>query len=160
MRHQDRIYSYIVALVPNRADADDLFQEVGLVLWRKFEEFTPGTQFQAWACRIALNKVMNHRKRMSRSPLKFCDEFIDVVAREHVAKSDLWEDRNRALIGCLQRLADDDRLLLRRCYQPDTTVLEVANELQKKADTLYKRLSRLRKRLLSCIARATSGNIQ
>ena len=38
-RHQSEIYAYIFAIVRNWEDADDLFQSVCLVLWRKFESF-------------------------------------------------------------------------------------------------------------------------
>ena len=36
-RHQSELYAYIFAIVRNWEDADDLFQSVSLVLWRKFE---------------------------------------------------------------------------------------------------------------------------
>ena len=39
--HQSELYGYIFAVVRNRADADDLFQSVCVVLWRKFESFQP-----------------------------------------------------------------------------------------------------------------------
>ena len=41
-RHQSQLYGYIFALVRNREDAADLFQSVGLILWRKFDSFRPG----------------------------------------------------------------------------------------------------------------------
>ena len=153
MAHQDRIYSYIVTLVPNRADADDIFQEVGLVLWQKFADFKTGTQFAAWACRIAHNKVLNCRKGQARSPLNFSDEFLELVASEHLAKSDLWEDRHKALAVCLEKLADKDQQLIERCYQAASTTKQVAEELDQPVDTVYKRLARLRKQLYECIDR-------
>ena len=58
-----RIYTYILTLLPNRTDAEDVFQDVSALLWEKFHEFTPGTQFGAWACRIAYFKALKHRSR-------------------------------------------------------------------------------------------------
>ena len=54
-----RIYTYILTLLPNRTDAEDVFQDVSVLLWEKFPEFTPGTQFSAWACRIAYFKALS-----------------------------------------------------------------------------------------------------
>ncbi len=51
--HSRRIYTYLLTLLPQRADAEDVFQEVGTLLWEKFCDFTPGTNFAAWACKIA-----------------------------------------------------------------------------------------------------------
>ena len=44
-RYQSELYGYIFAVVRNWEDADDLFQSVSLVLWRKFESFRPDSNF-------------------------------------------------------------------------------------------------------------------
>ena len=38
--HTSQILAYIDALLLNRSDAEDLFQETCLVLWQKFDEFS------------------------------------------------------------------------------------------------------------------------
>jgi RNA polymerase sigma-70 factor (ECF subfamily) len=40
-----RIYAYIRTLVPNQADAEDVFQETSKVLWEKFADYEIGTDF-------------------------------------------------------------------------------------------------------------------
>ncbi|MBN1910394.1 MAG: hypothetical protein JW818_11685 [Pirellulales bacterium] len=57
-----RIYGYVLALTSNYADADEIYQEVGMTLWEKFDQFTPGTSFQAWARQVALYKVRNFQR--------------------------------------------------------------------------------------------------
>ena len=59
LAHQARIYAFIVTLLGNRSDADDVLQETGITLFQKFSTFQPGTDFLAWACRVAKNKVMD-----------------------------------------------------------------------------------------------------
>ena len=56
-RHQHRILAYIYTLVPNRADAEDLLQDTAVLLWEKFAQFELGTDFIAWACRVAFLKI-------------------------------------------------------------------------------------------------------
>ena len=60
--HGQRVYAYLLTLTSNRADADEIFQEVGITLWEKFDQFESGTSFQAWARRVALNKVRSFRQ--------------------------------------------------------------------------------------------------
>jgi DNA-directed RNA polymerase specialized sigma24 family protein len=43
-RYQSELYGYIFAVVRNWEDADDLFQSICVVLWRKFESFRPGSE--------------------------------------------------------------------------------------------------------------------
>jgi RNA polymerase sigma-70 factor (ECF subfamily) len=47
VRYQSRIYGFIRSLVVHRDDAEDLLQETASVLWRKFGEFRPGSDFLA-----------------------------------------------------------------------------------------------------------------
>ena len=47
--HQSRLYGFLFALVGNREDADELFQETSLTLSRRFDTFQPGSNFYAWA---------------------------------------------------------------------------------------------------------------
>ena len=45
MRHQNRIFAYILTLVPHGADAEDIMQETASVAWEKFGTFKEGTDF-------------------------------------------------------------------------------------------------------------------
>ena len=63
--HQRKLYSFILSLLRNPSDADDVLQETNLVLWQKCNEFEPGTNFGAWAFRVAQFQVMAHRKKMA-----------------------------------------------------------------------------------------------
>ena len=62
MRHERQIFAYIYTLLPNRHDAEDILQETCLTIYDKFAEFTQGTDFLAWAMRIAWWKVRAARQ--------------------------------------------------------------------------------------------------
>ena len=53
MEHQRELYAFILSMLPNLTEADDVLQETNMVLWRKREEFEPGTNFGAWARTVA-----------------------------------------------------------------------------------------------------------
>ena len=52
-RNARRIYGFIMTLVFNHHDAEEVFQNTNVVLWNKFADFQPGSNFFAWASRIA-----------------------------------------------------------------------------------------------------------
>src|SRR5690606_9661712 len=83
--HERRIYAYILSLVPNWADADEIFQETNVRLWRDFAEFEPGTNFAAWAIRVAYYQVLTWRKRAARDQLIFDDDMVQSIACRHEA---------------------------------------------------------------------------
>ena len=83
-RVQRKLHAFIWSLVRSGADADDILQETNLVLWRKSDEFEPGSNFDAWAFRIAQFQVLAFRKRQQRSKLHFDDELVEALALEAV----------------------------------------------------------------------------
>ena len=40
--HRRRLYQFILSLVPNVQDAEDVLQETNIILWRKFGGYQPG----------------------------------------------------------------------------------------------------------------------
>src|SRR5262245_34313992 len=74
LQNRRRLYAYILTLLPNRADADDVLQEASLVMWDKFDERQPPEDFAAWGCRVAYFKVLDFYKKSQRSRVRFSQE--------------------------------------------------------------------------------------
>ena len=151
-RHQRQIFSYIYVLVPNRADADDLLQETSLVICEKFQDFTPGTDFVAWACQIAYWRVRYSRQKFARSKIVFDQDIVDVVASTAGEMAAELDERHEALGQCLQRLHPRDRELITARYEPGGSVEAAARRSGRTRQTAYKALARLRKLLLDCVS--------
>ena len=66
-----RIYAHVLSLLPNWADADEVFQKTCILLWQKFDEYEPGTNFRAWAFRVAYYKVLQLRQQRQKNVLAF-----------------------------------------------------------------------------------------
>ena len=47
MENERRIYAYILTLLGNGADAEDVLQETSIILWDKFAEFQPNPAIPA-----------------------------------------------------------------------------------------------------------------
>ena len=158
-RHQRRLYLYILSLLPNPVDAEEVLQEANLVIWAKFSEFKSGSNFLAWACQIAYYEVLKAREKKRRDKLQFNPELLELLAEEGVAQSDLLERRRLALVYCLGKLRDRDRELIQSRYSPGENGQSVAASLKRPANSIYQSLSRIRRTLLECVNRrlATEG---
>ncbi len=150
-RHQHRILAYIFTLVPNRADAEDLWQESSVILWEKFDQFEPDTDFAAWACRVAFLKVCNHRKRFARSKLLLSDDLLQTVAQRAVELAPQLDYRRKALDECLKRLEQRDRQLILARYEPGASVQRAASASGRTLQAAYKALYRIRRALFDCV---------
>src|SRR5262249_6041691 len=80
LQNERRLYAYILTLLPNRADADDVLQEASLVMWDKFDERDPPGEFTAWGCRIAYFKVLDFYKKSRRTRVQFSQAMLERVA--------------------------------------------------------------------------------
>jgi RNA polymerase sigma-70 factor, ECF subfamily len=150
--NQRAIYLYIRSLVANTADVDELWQETNLVLWQRFADYQPGTNFLAWARRIAYNKVLNYRTHR-RGPLQFSDDFLERLAAASERASDRRPLRLDALKECADKLPPPDRELLELRYSPNATCQSVAQALGRSIQSVYKAVTRIRAQLLECIRR-------
>jgi RNA polymerase sigma-70 factor (ECF subfamily) len=148
------LHLYVMSLVPNRSDAEDVLQQTQLVLWREFAQFELGTNFAAWACRVAFNQVLAWRKRRQRDRLVFSEAFLEAVAEEAAAGSEWLEDRSQRLAGCLNKLPPHHRELIRLRYTEGTAVETIATEVNRSVDAVYRMLSRIRQSLYDCVSRS------
>jgi len=80
--HYPRLQFYIMAMLPTANDASDVLQETSLVLWRKFDTFQSGTNFFAWACKIARLQALKHRERQGRTGQLFELSVLEKLAAE------------------------------------------------------------------------------
>ena len=156
-RYSRRIYSFIRTLVPNQADAEDLFQEVSTTLWEKYGTFRKGSDFRAWAFQIAHYKVLNFRQRRMHRPQLFGDEMIEKLAHDRLALDDALDARSRALADCYQKLSPADRELVDLRYTEEATILVVAAHTGRSVDFVYKALRRIHGTLYRCIDETIHG---
>lgn len=150
-RHQRQIFSYIYALVPDRHDAEDILQETSLVICEKFDDFTLGTDFVAWAQQIAWWRVRRSRQKFARSKVVFDDEVLEAVVGTAAELGPELDLRHEALAHCLEKLHPRDRDLVLTRYAPDGGVGEAAKRSGRSLEAAYKALSRLRKLLMDCV---------
>ena len=80
--HEHRLGSFVLALVPNWTDAEDIIQQTKLRLWEQFETYDPEKDFGIWACVIARYEVLAFRTRSARSRVQFSQELIDRMSGE------------------------------------------------------------------------------
>ncbi len=152
-RAEPGLRAFVRSLVPTWEDADEVVQNTSLVLWKKFPEFEPGTEFGRWAAVIARFEVLKYRRTRARDRHVFSEDLVEILADEFDEESETLQRERNALETCLRKLPDHQRRLVKSAYAPGRTIREVAEELGKSATAFYKTLNRIRQTLLDCIER-------
>lgn len=148
---QPRLYAYIVKLVVNADDAQDVLQETNLVLIRRQDEFLKIGNFAGWAAQIAYNQVLAHWTRKRRNRLHFDDELLKQLADEGASRI-CGEGLDLRLLGnCLDELTVQDRELIEKRYVTNLTAGQIASQVGRSARAISQALYRIRCALMRCI---------
>ena len=156
---QGPVYGYLMTLIPDRSRARDLLQETNITLWKTAATFEEGTNFNAWACKIAYFHVLSFRRKMAREKLVFDDDILDYLAERNDDRliQDFTKDRNAALKACMQKLSDKQRKLVEERYKPGASVQRIAADQGRTVGAISQTLYRIRHNLMQCIEKTLAS---
>ena len=152
VQHSAHLRGFIVALLPDLAQVDDVFQETFLTVSAKAEAFDPERDFLAWACGVARLKVREAGRRAAREWQPLSEEVLEALVASEPKAAD--EDQRLGLLAdCLQVLAPQSRRIVELCYQQSHKPAEIARLLEWSVESVYVALSRARAALRQCVDR-------
>lgn len=151
VREQGKIYAYIASLLPRRQHAEEVFANVSLVLWKKFDQFDANREFLPWARAIAYNEVRNYRRKRHHDDMPLSDDVLAALAETREANESLMQLRGEALQECMQGLLPDERELIEKYYLEEENAKTLAAQYQTTAGAIYMRVHRVRQFLHECV---------
>jgi RNA polymerase sigma-70 factor (ECF subfamily) len=161
VRHQQEIYAYILTLVPHVHDADDLFQDGMAVMWRKFDQFTLGTNFAAWGIQIMRYQILEYRRNLARSKRVQMEDALFETLMDHLpAIQDEMAVRIEALRQCQAHLDERAKRILKMRYEHNTPPEEMASYLKVSRRHVYHLLGQINSVLLRCMRRTLAEGSQ
>jgi RNA polymerase sigma-70 factor (ECF subfamily) len=144
---------YVMSLVANRHDAEDVLQRASVVMWRRFTTFEPGTDFIAWATTVAFYEVRNFQRVTGRSRLEFDDDLLRTLAAERTQDVRHWSARMEALEDCVAKLDAANRDLVEAVYAQGVEIGALARQQGRAPQTIYNKLNFIRRALAECVQR-------
>ena len=64
--HRDRVYNITFRMLGNRAEAEDVAQEVFIAVFKTIHDFRAESKFSTWLYRVAVNHCKNRIKYLAR----------------------------------------------------------------------------------------------
>jgi RNA polymerase sigma-70 factor, ECF subfamily len=150
MKHRAGLFAFALAVVRDFQFAEDVLQEVAVVVCEQWEDFKPGTNFSAWARQITRNKIYS-MSRVSQRNIALTPEAMDGFEFAASRHGEEDPDRIDALRHCLQKLGEKARQIVLLRYHQGLDCSTVAQRLQSTAPAIHMALSRIRSRLSDCI---------
>lgn len=148
-----KLFGICLRILRERAEAEDVLQEVYLTVWRKAGDFDPARASpMTWLITIARNRAIDRlRAKGSRrlDPLEAAAEIADAAPS---ALSGLEDAQSSArLQGCLDGLAEREQTALRGAYFDGHTYEEMAARLHTPLGTMKSMIRRALIKLKACL---------
>src|SRR5687768_8867805 len=157
LRSEREIFRYVAVLVPNVADAEDIVQQTAVALWEKFDAYDPNQPFTPWACRFALNKAKQWIERRERWQALLANGLAEELALRRDALRPELEVRLKHLEGCLNKLPEEQRAIVKGYYYRRDGIEKLAQCSGRTVEATYKALQRIRHALQVCIENVAKG---
>ena len=152
MSIQPRLYGYILFLVPNRQDADDIFQDTATVMWEKFDQFERETNFFAWSRQIAMNKIFDYRKKKQRQCMFVSPEQFEFLLTKAGIVPDHADQAIEVMKDCLDKLSQHEKMLISQHYYNGVSMKGIAEEAgYSSMHKLYRTMAKIHRQLLFCV---------
>jgi RNA polymerase sigma-70 factor (ECF subfamily) len=150
-RHLDRAFGVALRMTGNRADAEDVVQEVFLRLWQRPEAWRPGqAQFSTWLYRVVVNRCLDLKRRPKGTALDAIEEPQDPKPDAESALLDAARDK--ALKAAMARLPERQRAALTLTYTAGLKNAEAASALEISVKALEALLVRAKRELRDALA--------
>ena len=130
VRHNVRVFRFILRMIDNRSLAEDLVSEVFLDVWRKAGCFKAKSQVSTWLLAIARNKALSSLRRRSDEQLN--DGVLDMIEDPADDPETLVQKNDRSAIvqKCLAHLSAAHREVLDLVYYHEKSVDEISEMIR------------------------------
>jgi len=153
-RHQVGVFRYILRLVGNAAIAEELTNEVFLVVWQNAGNFEGTGSAASWILSIARHRAISslRKRREENWDQNAADALHDTRDNPKVAA----QKANKGVImrRCLDELSPEHKDIIDLAYYHDMSISEVRDVLQIPESTVKTRMFHARKRLSELLKEA------
>ena len=152
-RAQPSVGRFIRSFVRDRGQAEDLLQEVALVIVDRFETYEPDLPFIGWALGIARRAVLAHLRSVYANPRVEFSDAIDRVADAFERLDPQAEAMKDSLAYCIGNVRGRSRQALVLRYTSGLELKQIAERLGMTAGNVGVLLHRVRANLRECVER-------
>lgn len=144
-------YTIAVSVVGNAEDAEEVVQDSFLKAFKYLDRFKRASKFSTWLYRIVYNTALTKtgaKKHMAAQALEDDNEYAEYVSDEGNGLQRMADaDRKKFLSIALQKLKQEDQLIITLYYIADKSITEITGIMDMKSSAIKMRLLRSREQL-------------
>ena len=158
---RSRLISFARAIVRDEHDAEDVFQEVMVLAAEKHHEIDRSDGLISWALTATRYRSLHVVRKRKRDRVELSPGALDQLeACWRDASGEPAQDMSQALLHCLDTLSPYSREIVGLRYGQGLQGKQVAQQLNRKPQTIYMALTRIHNALRDCIRLRLAGGGQ
>lgn len=152
------LLGFVRAIVGSRTLAEDIFQDLVVLVMRKHAEIPNAAALPGWCRRAVRFLALKALEKRARERPVMDEELIALIERAVEEDGEAVDPYLSALGACREKLSAPARELLALRYEKGIPGEQIAERLGRPLNTVYVTISRLHRTLADCIrARVRSG---
>jgi RNA polymerase sigma-70 factor (ECF subfamily) len=150
---QPVVAHFVFAAIPDFQQAEDVLQDIAVVLFRKFHQYQPERPFIPWALAVARLEVLSSKRKQARSFLELRPDLLGILGDLCLEMKPELDARAIALQECLRKLDRRALDLIALRYEEELPPRQIAAQAGSTSLRIRARLNRIRSFLRACIER-------
>jgi len=149
-RHKDMVFTIVIKLVKNHHEAEEVAQDVFIKAYQALPGFEGTARFSTWLYRIAYNTAISKLRKPKKVFAPIDENLIDNFTTDSVERGVealSQEEMLLALNSVMEKLPEEDSLLLNLFYKNSMTVEDISQITGLTQSNVKVRLYRIRKRM-------------
>lgn len=155
-KYEERLFNTILGMLRNHHEAEDVYQDMLLKVYRKLPGFRGESGLFTWLYRVSVNTTWDHLRKRKRRPAISLDAAIEekrINPMKLAAKGDGpggeagWRDIGEKVTQALEGLSPKYRVILQLKEEDGLSYEEIAKVLGCSIGTVESRLFRARAKL-------------
>ena len=168
-RYQAKVFSIIFGILRNHNDAEDIAQQVFAKIYFSIKNFDFRSSLLTWIYKITVNECYDYLRKKRVRKLVYESDFSEEdalrmenneTATEQSTPVDTRLAQRDFLMKLLEKLSEDDRMLLLLKEVEGHSVEELSQMTGMNENTIKVKLFRARQKLLKAAQRLNRGNSQ
>ncbi len=113
--NKDRIYRLCKSFFGDRAEADDLFQDILIKIWNNLDSFREESSINTWVYRIATNTALTYKREIAinnKRTKSSYHEYTNIIENSDIYQKKEVEVRLQKLFNAISKLKEIDRVIV------------------------------------------------
>lgn len=155
-KHKMKIFNYLLKLLQNREEAEDLLQEVFVSFWKRMNSINEKT-YLAYLYKTAYHKSLNRIKKLKKNKEFSVAEFYDPAIKQTQTNNN--QELNELISKAMSKLKSKESILIEMQFYQKMSYKEIAEQLETTVSAVDSKLFRAKRKLKKIILQEKQNSV-